>query len=240
MYFERLLVASLLTSAVLHAAVLSQSAWFSLMPVFARRETKIEVTYEKPKASQAQLKRALSGLKQASQPRPRIDPFLKIPENAKITADRNFTPPPAYIDKEKLFSREKQIDLKNTALIKPALIKPDAISIRKKVSLPPVDLDKINNPSYVSYYQIVREKIRRAAYQNYSQANTGEVYITFVISSDGYLKGSKLVPEKSTAAEYLRQIALKSVKDASPFPDFPKELDYKELSFNVVISFEIE
>ena len=106
--------------------------------------------------------------------------------------------------------------------------------------MPPVDLDKINNPSYVSYYQIVREKIRRAAYQNYTHTDTGEVYVTFVISNDGYLKASRLVEEKTTAAAYLHDIALKSVKEASPFPNFPKELDYPELSFNVVISFEIE
>ena len=38
---------------------------------------------------------------------------------------------------------------------------------------------------------------------------------------------------------YLRDIALRSIK-ASSFPNFPKELDYLQLTFNVVISFEIE
>jgi outer membrane biosynthesis protein TonB len=48
------------------------------------------------------------------------------------------------------------------------------------------------------------------------------------------------VEEKSSADVYLTEIALKSVNDASPFPKFPTELDYFQLSFNVIISFEIE
>jgi TonB family protein len=86
----------------------------------------------------------------------------------------------------------------------------------------------------------VREKIRRAAYQNYTRIETGEVYVSFIISNDGYLKEIKLIPEKSSPIPYLRETALKSIKEASPFPNFPKDLDYPQLSFNVVISFEIE
>jgi len=43
-----------------------------------------------------------------------------------------------------------------------------------------------------------------------------------------------VVEGKSAASPYLKEIALKSVRDASPFPNFPKELDYEKLSFNVV------
>ncbi|MGA2774801.1 MAG: energy transducer TonB [Candidatus Omnitrophota bacterium] len=233
MYLERLLIATLVISTAVHIAVLSQNTSFSLSPFFSKKETKIEVTYLKP--------RVIKEKRPSLNIRPvlpnKSEPFLKIP--SKITVDNRV--PPAYLDKEKFFNQEeKQFNLRDSALMKPALVKLDVISIRKKISLPPVDLDKINNPSYISYYQIVREKIRRAAYQNYIHADTGEVYITFVISNDGYLRESRLVAEKSTAAGYLREIALKSVKDASPFPNFPKELDYRELSFNVVISFEIE
>ena len=92
----------------------------------------------------------------------------------------------------------------------------------------------------MNYYQLVREKIRRCAYQNYSRTDTGEVYLTFIINSDGSLKDIRLVEEKSSAAGYLKDIALQSVKDASPFPPFSKELDYPKLTFNVVISFAIE
>jgi len=230
MNLDRILISTILVSTAVHVAVLSQNTSFSLFPSFNKKEEKIEVTYLKQPTPQKKPSLNIRPIL------PNSEPFLKLP--AKITVDSRA--PLAYIDKEKMFSREKQLNLRDSSLMKPVSVKPDIISIRKKITLPPVDLDKINNPSYVSYYQIVREKIRRAAYQNYTHTDTGEVYVTFVISNDGYLKASRLVEEKTTAAAYLHDIALKSVKEASPFPNFPKELDYPELSFNVVISFEIE
>jgi TonB family protein len=114
------------------------------------------------------------------------------------------------------------------------------MAIKKRISLPAIEMAKIDNPSYISYYQIVREKIRRSAYQNYVHSETGEVYISFIISNDGYILGVHLVEEKTSANDYLKNVALRSVKEASPFPNFPKELDYPQLSFNIIISFEIE
>jgi len=165
------------------------------------------------------------------------EPFLKLPP--KITI-REKLPPPSFVDKEAIFNINKAPAARDITFAKPAFIKPDIIPIKKKITLPPIDMDKINNPSYITYYQIVREKIRRAAYQNYTRTETGEVYLTFIISSDGYLKELRLTEEKSSPSSYLREVALKSLKDASPFPNFPKELEYPQLSFNVIISFEIE
>ena len=136
--------------------------------------------------------------------------------------------------------KSREIISQKYAFTKPAFVKPDIIAVKKKITLPPIDLDKINNPSYISYYQIVREKIRRAAYQNYTRAEVGEAYLSFLISSDGSLKAMHLIEEKSSPSVYLKEISLRSIKEASPFPNFPKELDYPQLSFNVVISFEIE
>ncbi len=164
------------------------------------------------------------------------EPFLKM--SAKITADQR-TPPP-FIDKDRLFSTTRTINSPRGLFTKPEFSRPDIIAVKKKITLPAIDADKINNPSYISYYQIVREKIRRAAYQNYTRTETGEVYLSFVISSAGEIKRVRLVEEKSSPISYLREIAVRSINDAAPFPNFPKELDYPQLSFNVVISFEIE
>lgn len=147
--------------------------------------------------------------------------------------------PPPFVDlnnRRKLDSAER---IKEAQTYKPELVR-TITPFKKKVNLPPIDIDKIDNPSYISYYQIVRERIRRAAYQNYSRNDTGEVYLAFVISNNGELRSTRLIEDKSSANTYLKNIALTSVKYASPFPVFPKELDYPELSFNVVISFEIE
>ena len=114
----------------------------------------------------------------------------------------------------------------------------DKLKSSKKVSVPATEA-KIKNPTYLTYYQTVREKIRRSAFRNFTKMRSGEVYLTFVILSTGALEKIRLIEDKSVADDYLKQIALKSLKESSPFPAFPKELKYPELSFNVIISFEI-
>jgi TonB family protein len=219
---------AVIASLIIHVFILAQN--FNLSGISL---------LEKPKLIEVKFQKSAKAAKGLPVPRPqglRDDPFLNL--NAKISANTQIPAPRA--ERDKIFRPPKNAAIKEPYFAKPSLIKPDIIAMKKKISLPPLDLDKINNPSYISYYQIVREKIRRAAYQNYTHTETGEIYLTFVITSQGYVKGVRLIEEKSRGADYLRQIALRSVQDAAPFPDFPKDLDYPNLTFNVVISFEIE
>jgi len=186
-------------------------------------------------------------------------PFLKVPQadkQVKITYlkiektpkdDVKLKPdmpakriPPPFTSLEDIRKEESKDKSRDVEFKKPELIKPEGVSFKKKVNLPPVDMAKIDNPTYLSYYQIVREKIRRTAFRNYLRSETGEVYATFIISSDGLIKHAQIIDEKSSVSSYLKGIALSSIRGASPFPNFPKELDYGELSFNVVIAFEVE
>jgi len=114
----------------------------------------------------------------------------------------------------------------------------DKLKSNKKVSVPATET-KIKNPTYLNYYQKVREKIRRSAFRNFTKMHSGEVYLTFVILSTGHLQKIKLIEDKTKADNYLKQTAIKSLKESSPFPTFPRELKYPELSFNIIISFEI-
>jgi TonB family protein len=224
MFADKTFLAIILISAFIHGGILLQNPNFYITPP-KNKEQKIEISYlkeEQPK--QPVLKTA--PLKK--------EPFLKL--SLPLGMKRN---PPPFVDKNDL-GKNTAAARKELNFMKPAFAKTDIIAVKKKVNLPPVDLEKINNPSYISYYQIVREKIRRAAYQNYSSLEEGEVYISFIISGNGRIQETRLVEEKSSANSYLREIALGSIKDASPFPDFPKELDYPQLSFNVIISFEVE
>jgi TonB family protein len=227
MFSDKTFQIAFLISAIAHGFILLQNSNVALLPP-KKNEQKFEVSYikavEEPKA-----------YPKSEKPQKK-EQFLKIP--AKITVDKR-TPPP-FIDKEGIFNKGKEIMSLKQTFTKPEFIKSDIVAIQKKITLPPIDIDKINNPSYISYYQLIREKIRRAAYRNYTRNETGEVYLSFIISSDGYLKEVQLSEERSSPNPYLKEIALRSIKEASPFPDFPKELDYPQLSFNVVISFEIE
>jgi outer membrane biosynthesis protein TonB len=119
--------------------------------------------------------------------------------------------------------------------------KPDKIKglkITREVEVPMLKSEKINTPSYVTYYQIVRERIRDRAYVNYTKLSMGEVYLTFIIKSDGTLGELQILENRSMSTEFLKNVGMKSVQESAPFPPFPKDLDYPELTFNVQISFQ--
>lgn len=228
MFSSKAFQIAFLVSLIAHGVILLQNPNFNSFPI-NKKEEKLEVNY---------IKEPQKRLEQTKAPLRKSEPFLKLP--TKITAEKRLPPPFLDINKENIFKQNRENSLPTPTFTKPAFVKPDIIAIKKKITLPPIGVDKIKNPSYISYYQLVREKIRRAAYQNYTRADVGEVYLSFIISSDGILKEVRLIEEKSSPSKYLKECALASIKDASPFPDFPKTLDYPQLSFNVVISFEIE
>lgn len=104
----------------------------------------------------------------------------------------------------------------------------------------PKKLNKIlrKNPAYMSYYRLIRERIRTSAYLNYNITKKGEVSLNFLVQNDGSLKGVDLAP-KSVKSRDLRKIALRSVQESAPFPEFPQELQqYSHLQFSISIYFK--
>jgi len=227
MFSSRVFQITFLVSLAAHVIILSQNPDFQFFPT-KKTQQNLQVMYVRPpKETKTESK---------AQAQRKMDPFLKL--TPKISSEKRNPPP--FLDKDNILGKLSGKIRIDSSVSKPPVVKPDIIAIKKRITLPPVDFNKLDNPSYLSYYQIVREKIRRSAYFNYTHTETGEIYVSFVISADGVLEEAKLVEEKSSQNVYLRNIALRSVQDASPFPAFPKELDYPTLSFNVVISFEIE
>ncbi|MDD5730959.1 MAG: hypothetical protein PHN57_07535 [Candidatus Omnitrophica bacterium] len=229
---DKMLQVFLFISLAAHTAILLQNPTLFIFNKTAEKPKQIEVHYMK---SAPPRPFALPDLDHKAQP------LSQLPK--KITLEKTLLAP----FQEKSSSNEvlkNNLDMLRDrslpAVVKPALIKLDAITIKKKIILPQMDSDKVNNPSYINYFQLVREKIRRAAYHNYSGTQTGEIHISFVIGNDGVLRDIKFQDDRSTADAYLTQISLKSVRDSGPFPSFPKELDYPQLSFNVAISYGIE
>jgi TonB family protein len=210
----RLLQGAILVSLSMHALIIFGG---NLLPYFKvlNEEKQIKVSYIKIEHKPKKLPNPLEE---------------KIPKRS----------PPPFIDPKDIRKDNNIQKLKELKFDKPELIEPEVVALKKIIKMPAIELAKIDNPSYISYYQIVREKIRRSAYRNYAKNETGEIYLVFIITNDGLLKQARLVEEKSSKSPYLKNVALSSIKDASPFPNFPKELDYEELSFNVAISFELE
>lgn len=121
------------------------------------------------------------------------------------------------------------------------LHKEDSGSLKKNVSLPNIPGETFKTPEYKSYYQVIREKIRRFAYYNYRKLQEGEVFLTFSLTPQGELSDVAVNEQKSSKDEYLRNVALNSIKEAAPFGDFPEKLkNNQKLSFNVIISFEVK
>jgi len=118
------------------------------------------------------------------------------------------------------------------------------LDLAKRITLPPLSAEKITNPKYLTYNEDMRDTISRNikqrayAYVNHPDFEVGEVYLTFVLASQGMLKGVKIIEDKTLANDYLREVALRSIKESDPFPPFPEGFDYPEFTFNLLISFQ--
>ena len=97
----------------------------------------------------------------------------------------------------------------------------------------------LKHPLFLTYYEGIREKIRRAAKQRYrGERTSGDVSLGFTLFSNGVLKEVKVLQENSLRNPALRTMAVQSILDASPFPPLPTLLKKDQLSFVVVLTFE--
>jgi len=112
----------------------------------------------------------------------------------------------------------------------------------REIVIPSLTVEKMANPKYARYKDNIRQKIKEKAYQYIQNPafQSGEVYLTFILLANGTLKQFKVIDEKTRANEYLRAISLKSIEESNPFPPFPADLNYPELTFSVPISFRIK
>ena len=110
---------------------------------------------------------------------------------------------------------------------------------KQEIVIPPVPVGVEKMPAYLDYVQTVREKIKRVANSRYRRLNSvGDVMLNFVLSRDGNLRAVKIVEERSCDDERLKNIAEEAIKATAPFESFPSDLEFRELSFSVVISFQ--
>lgn len=229
MFSNKLFRNAFLISIVIHGIILVQRPNFNLIPKNNKTEN-LEISYvENPVQDKAlkYYKKSAGDIKA---------PFLKPAK--KIAVDKTAAFP--SIESRQMIKENKQGVFREHLFVKPVLSGPDTLLITKKISFSAVNTQALENPNYLNYYQIVREKIRRAAYQNFTMTDTGEVYLSFIISVSGDIKDARIMGEKSTGNIRLQDVVLKSLRDASPFPKFPRELDYPDLTFNVIVSFKVE
>lgn len=96
-----------------------------------------------------------------------------------------------------------------------------------------------SSKDYISYFQFLREKIRQRLKANYTNfGKEGDISLVFVLNSDGSLSDVAIDDAASAQDRQLINIAVESVKEAAPFPGFPKALSYPKMSFNLDVSFK--
>ncbi|MBI4708547.1 MAG: TonB family protein [Candidatus Omnitrophica bacterium] len=214
---NKLFLIALSVSLIIHALILLQNSGFRLFEFNKNKEIP-EVSYVKTKKEPEKERRDLGRKK---------EPLLDL---TKLTVKRKIPIP--SITKE-------EINLEKPAIAKTAEI----TAIKKKVSLSfnKTELQKNATPAYISYEQTIREIIRRVGNASgYLGEENGQVTVSFVVSSSGQLRDFRIADESLSSDDYLKRTALRILKDASPFPPFPKELGDEDVSFNLTIIFEAE
>lgn len=232
---DKLLYVSLLASLFVHAGlILSTSFTARNIPTVKKTAGTIELTYQVIKDEPK--KEPQKSLKEVQMVRAKDLPAAP-PVAVKV-------PPPKY----DIFS-DMHNDLYESSRSAPRLevsqkqapsIK--ALSGERKITVPLLQSEKIMSPKYLGYKGSIRQKIEKRAYQyaENSEFTSGEVYLTFVLTSSGALGEVKIIPEKTTASPRLQEIGLRSIKESAPFPPFPPDLQFPELPFSVIISFKGE
>jgi TonB family protein len=161
-----------------------------------------------------------------------------------------------------VFKDPKEIDIRNPALAPQKLRESKKAEVRQDVRLKSgtYNADSAKSPhktapassslaqkteakiratkDYVSYYQLIRQKIRSCLKNHYgTQYMEGDVRLVFVLKSDGSLISARVDEDSSSANEALFDIAVKSVREASPFAPFPKALSLPKMTFELAVTF---
>jgi len=166
--------------------------------------------------------------------------YVVIREPAKIEA-RKMTVSIKSIETPKM-ELNKVVDVKPVAAPKPAEVKKkSAVKEKADEKIAKKEAQIKTTKDYVGYYQFIREKIRQRLKYNYRDyRREGDVRLVFTLDSRGAMKEVNIDERSSVNDRVLRDIAIMSIKDASPFPSFPKALSLPKMSFDVVVSFRKE
>lgn len=117
------------------------------------------------------------------------------------------------------------------------------MELSHKIVLKPVISEKINNPVYTVYRDMVRdrlkEKVDEIARQRYNKLEEGHVFIAFVLDNQGAIKEAHIIPEKTDASEHLQSLVQDSLREANPFAPFMKGMSLSEYPLEIEIDFQV-
>lgn len=95
------------------------------------------------------------------------------------------------------------------------------------------------NPVLLSYFSVIRERIQQTASNRgwfSEEINEGLVYVSFVLTAEGAVRQTGIVSSRSAPSPLLRDVAVRIVQAAGPFPPFPPSIT--EPSKTIVVPLE--
>lgn len=115
-------------------------------------------------------------------------------------------------------------------------VSPESIEEAQEVSLANLEPEEQKFEDLAQYKTFIWEKINKVAssYVSPSDIYEGSVQTSFILDSTGELKGEPVI--LSSTNNILSRVALKSIKEASPFPPFPVFLNKPEEGFAITFS----
>ena len=113
------------------------------------------------------------------------------------------------------------------------------MELSHRIIIMPIRSEKINNPVYAAYQEMVRDRIKDRVYENYDKMESGSVYLTFLVDAHGILKAAQIIASKTTASAHLQEIAMRSLQEASPFPPFLNGMHLTEYPLNIEIEYNV-
>jgi hypothetical protein len=208
---------ALFISITLHTVFVCTNYLLKLPEAKKAKEKRVEITYRPPSYKKMDI------AQHAIKPAQKLDL-----QNSLLTSTDTIG--------VKLSSKDNQ-DIKGLTMFdrKPVQIKS---SQANHITVTPMTSEKINNPIYTTYQDRVRESIKERVYANYSRLDRGNVYLTFIVGSDGSLKDYLIIDGKTQASQNLRYISTKSLKEAR-FPPFLKGMTLPEYTFNIEIDYQV-
>jgi len=142
-----------------------------------------------------------------------------------------------------LKSQSKKIEVAQE--LKPDFKKSIEEAVLKKTELKSVkEKVEILNPAneaMLRYQDMVKqriEEVRRYPSWAKKQEIEGEVYINFIVLSNGLSRDIKII--RSSGSKILDEEAIETIKRAIPFPPIPKEIDNSWVQMEVFIVFRLK
>ncbi len=102
-------------------------------------------------------------------------------------------------------------------------------------------LDPKKGKVFSEYFNLVREAIRRSVAEKKREGAASEgatVTVFFILQSDGSVVNAATLQSEPFDDRDARKYAVQCIREAAPFPAFPRALGIEKISFTVTVLFE--